>query len=73
MLADIKRIFEKYDIECSTHLKITKKSSISKIINNFAVEVKADMIMLMTQQEMNIHKYFIGSTAQEIINESDMP
>lgn len=73
ILADIKRIFEKYDIECSTHLKITKKSSISKIINNFAVEIKADMIMLMTQQEMNIHKYFIGSTAQEIINESDLP
>lgn len=73
ILADIKRIFEKYNIDCSTHLKITKKSPISEIINNFALEIKVDMIMLMTQQEMNIHKYFIGSTAQEIINESDLP
>lgn len=73
ILNEIKRIFNKYNIECNTYLKITKKSPISKIINDFALEIKADMIMLMTQQEMNIHEYFIGSTAQEIINESDLP
>jgi nucleotide-binding universal stress UspA family protein len=72
-LDEIKKIFTKYEITCDTQLKITKDASIYKIINEFAEKINADLIMMMTQQEMNIHQYFIGSTAQEIINNSELP
>ena len=29
--------------------------------------------MIMTQQELDFTEYFIGSTAQEIINNSELP
>ena len=31
------------------------------------------MIMIMTQQELDFHEYIIGTIAQEIINNSELP
>ena len=38
-----------------------------------ANRIKGDLIMLMTQQEQDITEFFIGSSAQEVINTSDIP
>ena len=40
----------------------------------YAKKIKADLVMIMTQQEMGwSDNMFIGSYAQDIINNSDIP
>jgi nucleotide-binding universal stress UspA family protein len=73
ILESIKSIFTKYEVECDVKLETTKEVPVYKVINQYAEKAGADLIMMMTQQEMNIHHYFIGSTAQEIINNSELP
>ena len=46
---------------------------LSEIILRYAEEVEGDLILIMTQQEVNFTKYFIGSSAQGIINNSTIP
>ena len=43
------------------------------LLNKLSKETGADLVMIMTQQELNFTEYFIGSTAQEIIDNSDLP
>jgi nucleotide-binding universal stress UspA family protein len=44
----------------------------SKLLE-YAESKQADMVIIMTQQEMEIYEYFIGSTASEIIATSEIP
>jgi nucleotide-binding universal stress UspA family protein len=46
---------------------------IPKVVNDYAKEIDADLTMIMTQQEMNWTHLFIGSQAQEVINNSEIP
>jgi nucleotide-binding universal stress UspA family protein len=39
----------------------------------YAKDVNADLIMIMTHQEGNIRDYYIGAFAHHIINDSDIP
>lgn len=52
---------------------IEKNGSISDSILSYAKEKNADLIMIMTQQEQNFTDLFIGSSAQELINNSEIP
>ena len=36
-------------------------------------KLDADLIIIMTQQELEWTDFFIGTAAQEVINESDIP
>ena len=40
---------------------------------NYAKEIDADLIMIMSKAELNLKEYFIGTTAQNIISTSDIP
>jgi len=61
-------------IECSTKMITdTKGKSLSNVILDHAEKVEAGIIMIMTQQENNISEMFIGSSAQGIINNSEIP
>ncbi len=71
-LYELKQIFNKFSIKCETNI-IESKENINKIINNHSKEIGADMIMIMTQQELDFHEYIIGTTAQEIINNAELP
>ena len=51
----------------------TKSKSIAQVIIDYATEVNAGLIMIMTQQESDITEMFIGSSAQAIINGSEIP
>jgi len=59
----------------TTHKMIidTKGKSIAQVIIDYATEVNAGLIMIMTQQESDITEMFIGSSAQAIINGSEIP
>jgi nucleotide-binding universal stress UspA family protein len=59
----------------TTHkmIKDTKGTSVAQAIIDYANEVKAGLIMIMTQQENDITEMFVGSSAQAIINGSEIP
>ncbi|MBN4072241.1 universal stress protein [Flavobacteriales bacterium AH-315-E23] len=59
-----------------TTLKVitdTKGKSVAECIIDYAGTVNAGLIMIMTQQENNVTEMFIGSSAQAIINGSEIP
>lgn len=60
-----------HDLPCS--VEYISDSDISEQIIKYSKRIKADLILIMTQQEMNWTNMFISSQAQEIINSSDIP
>jgi len=46
---------------------------ISDVVLAHAKEINADLIMIMTQQELEWTEYFIGTESQQIINHSEIP
>jgi nucleotide-binding universal stress UspA family protein len=53
--------------------EFVKNKNVAEGVIKYAKKVKADLIMIMTQSEMDWTDLFIGSTAQEIINNSEVP
>lgn len=74
-LGQVKAFIEKAGVECTAEIiKATKgENSLAELIIDYTHKVEGDLIMIMTQQETEITEYFIGSSAQEIINTSDVP
>ena len=66
---------ENSGVDCSASLvKILKgKDTVAEAIIAYARMVKGDCIVIMTQQEVNPTEVFLGSSAQAIINNSDIP
>lgn len=60
-------------IKCSSDFKIAENEDLGEEVVKYATEVNADLIMIMTQQETNFKERFIGSAAQEIINNASIP
>jgi len=67
-------IFER-SVACTAEIRsgIKGKDSFASLILNYAHEVDADLIMIMTQQENDWAEFFVGSTAQAIISQSTVP
>jgi nucleotide-binding universal stress UspA family protein len=59
----------------TTHKIITdtKGKSVGQTILDYSQEVNSGLIMIMTQQESDITEMFVGSSAQAIINGSEIP
>jgi nucleotide-binding universal stress UspA family protein len=72
-LREIADIVNTFNIKCDYKLIIDTKPIWSKLLNKIAKETNADIVAIMTQQELDFTEYFIGSTAQEIIDNSDLP
>lgn len=71
----VKTFIQKHSIECTAEIiKIGKgEGSLAQCIIDYANKVDGDLLIIMTQQEANFTRLFIGSTAQEIVNNSDIP
>ena len=74
-LGQVKNFIEKAGIECTAEIVkgIKGEESLGQNIIDYANKVEGDLIMIMTQQEVEFTQYFVGSAAQEIINTSDIP
>ncbi|MDP4265861.1 MAG: universal stress protein [Bacteroidota bacterium] len=75
IINQVKNFIESKGITCKAEIINTSegKRSLAKIIINYAKDNEGDLIMIMTQQEANWVEFFVGSTAQDIINYSDIP
>lgn len=74
-LSQVKNFIEKEGVECTAEIIKGSKGedSLAKNIIDYANKVEGDLIMIMTQQEVDFTEFFIGSSAQEIILNSDIP
>lgn len=68
-----KSMIEENGVPCNIKLfKKTDRPDYETIIQ-YALDIDADLIMIMTHQESNWHDHYIGTFAHEIINRSDIP
>lgn len=74
-LGQVKTFLEKEGVECSAEIIKGSKGveTLSENVIEYAKQVDGDLIMIMTQQEVDFTELFIGSAAQEIINRSPIP
>jgi nucleotide-binding universal stress UspA family protein len=71
-LASVRKVFDDSGILCNTAM-ILAENQISDEILSYALDVKADMILMMTQQENESAGVYFGSTAHDLIRISDVP
>ncbi len=69
----VKEFIDKKGVKCTAETINQDGRSLAQCVLDYSNRIKGDLIMIMTQQENNITKMFIGSTAQEIINNSEIP
>lgn len=74
-LDQVKKFVEEQGVDCTAEIVRDTKGgqSLSESVIDYANKSKGDLIMIMTQQEEEFTDFFIGSSAQGIINESDIP
>lgn len=71
----VKNTFENEGIECTTKLIKTKDDIevMANAINDYADDVEADLIVIMTRQETKLQQFFVGSMAIKLIRKSKVP
>jgi nucleotide-binding universal stress UspA family protein len=71
----VKSIFDKLEINCVTELLKTKNDIevMANAINDYADDIKADLVVIMTRQETKLQKFFVGSMAIKLIRKSNVP
>lgn len=67
----VQEFIEEGGIKCTS--EFVSGSDVADEIIATATRVEADLIMIMTQQEVGFTDLFISSAAQEIINKSEIP
>lgn len=74
-LDQAKKSIEASGVNCTAEIVRDPKGSQTLVesIIDYANKSKGDLIMIMTQQELDFTDYFIGSAAQGVINKSDIP
>ena len=61
------------DQEVRCTIKTLRGSDVPQMIMDYGHEVEADLVLIMTKAELSMKEFFIGTVAQRIINESDIP
>ncbi len=72
-LNQVKKAIQKNGIQCHTEFIFDKESNVAEIVLSYSKKIDADLIIIMTQQKKNFINYYVGSTAQKIISESEIP
>ena len=69
----MKKMIEENGVRCTD--KLFKKShlAIHEVVLNYAKDIHADNLMIMTHQEISTSDKYIGAVAHQIIRESPMP
>lgn len=67
----VKEFIEKHEIPFT--VKMFKGDNIATISMDYAYEINADLILIMTEQEINSTGLLMGSFAQQIVNHSKVP
>jgi nucleotide-binding universal stress UspA family protein len=72
----VKQFIEKENIRCSAEFVEeieNEKMLISSLLNYAEKQGDIDLVMIMTQQEIGVVEFFMGSRAQEFVRLSPIP
>jgi nucleotide-binding universal stress UspA family protein len=73
-LNQVQKVVEKAGVECFTRLVDCDESClVPTILTYINTTPEIDLLVIMTQQEVAIVEYFMGSTAQEVIRQAEIP
>ena len=75
-MSEVKSYIEDRNVYCTTTTvkdDFGTSASLSSLLLDYCDSVHADLILIMTQQESNWVKYFVGSSAQEILRNAQIP
>lgn len=74
-LDQVKKTIESKGVDCTAEIvrDTTGSNTLAESVIDFANKSKGDLIMIMTQQELDFTDFFIGSAAQGMIDGSDIP
>ncbi len=67
----VQKFIKEKGIACT--IKTIEGDDISKVVIDYAIKADADLIMIMTKQELNVKEFFMGTNAQRLINLSPIP
>jgi len=67
----VEQFIVQHNVFCT--VEFIEGSDVAEEVMKHAKKTKADIVMIMTQQEMDWTDMFIGSEAQQIINHCDTP
>jgi nucleotide-binding universal stress UspA family protein len=59
------------NIRCT--IKTLRGTDVPQMVLDYGKEVEADLILIMSKAELSVKEFFIGTVAQRIINESEIP
>lgn len=62
---------KEHNISCTG--EFVKNKHVAESVIEYAAKVNADLIIIMTQQELEWTEFFIGTESQKVINESEIP
>jgi len=68
-----KSMIEENKVPCNIKLFKKTEQPDYEVIIKYALDIDADLIMIMTHQESDFRDHYIGTFAHEIINRSDIP
>jgi nucleotide-binding universal stress UspA family protein len=71
MLNQVNKFLHKQDVPFEN--KILVGSNIPKMLMQYANDINADLIMIMTEQDENVTDFIMGPYAQQIVNHSLIP
>ncbi len=55
------------------HFEIRNYSSYSDTVLSYADEIKADLVIINTEQDKLISQFFLGTNAQQVVHKSQIP
>src|ERR1035437_5683622 len=67
----VQKFIKEKKVPCT--IKSLEGEDIVKLVIDYAHEIKADLLMIMSQREFNLKNLFVGTTAQRIVNLSEVP
>ncbi len=65
------KFIKEQGIRCT--IKTLRGKDIPKMVQDYGREVEADLVLIMTKAELSLKEMFIGTVAQRIISESEIP
>ena len=74
-IKEVKSIFDKLKIECESKIIKTEHrvEALANAVNDFADDIEASAVVIMTRQENKLQKFFVGSMATELIKKANVP
>ncbi|HEV7232373.1 MAG TPA: universal stress protein [Bacteroidia bacterium] len=56
-----------------TSIRTLRGKDVPKMVLNYGYSIDADLLLIMSKAELNLREFFIGTVAQRMINESNIP